>query len=237
MMNIARSLALAAGLAACTSLSAADTVSNRPVSGFTAIGLSAPVKLELVQGDTESLVLEGDEALIADIETVVEDKTLKIRHKSKFNFTWGSGKVHGRVVARNIEALKIAGAGDITAAALKSSALKLAISGSGDIKIGAVTATNLDVAVSGSGDVTLGGTADELSGHIAGSGDLRLALLQAKDAKISIAGSGDATLWATQSLAVSVAGSGDVRYYGDPSIKKTSIVGSGSLKRMGGSPS
>ena len=58
-----------------------------------------------------------------------------------------------------------------------------------------------------------------------------------RDAKISIAGSGEATLWATQSLAVSVAGSGDVKYYGDPSIKKTTIVGSGSLRRMGSSPS
>jgi hypothetical protein len=236
MITLARNLVLVAGLAACTALPAADTVSNRQVSGFNAISLSAPVKLELVQGDTESLVLEGDETLIADLETFVEGNTLRIRTKPK---AWSThyGKVKGKVVARNIEALRIAGSGDISAASLKSAALKLAISGSGDIRIGTLGATNVDVSVSGSGDVTVGGKADEMSGHIAGSGDLRLAKLEVKDAKISIAGSGDATLWATQSLAVSVAGSGDVKYYGDPSIKKTSIVGSGSLKRMGGSPS
>src|SRR5258706_12339687 len=35
---------------------------TRPVAGFTAIALSAPLKLELVQGDTEGLALEGAEA-------------------------------------------------------------------------------------------------------------------------------------------------------------------------------
>ena len=236
MIAIARTLALAAGLAACTSLPAADTRADRPVSGFTAISLSAPVKLELVQGDAESLTLEGDADVIAELETVVEDRTLKIRTKSRSSFHWGNAKVRAKVTARNIEALRISGSGDIAAGQLRAGPLKLSISGSGDIRIATLSATSLEVAISGSGDITLGGKAEGITGTIAGSGDLRAAKLEVRDAKVSIAGSGDVAVWATQSLAVKVAGSGDVKYYGDPSVQKT-ILGSGSVRRMGSSPS
>ena len=223
-------------LAASATAFAADKRETRPVTPFTSISLSAPVKLELVQGDSESLALEGDESVLAEIETLVEDGTLKIRTKPKTSFSWGHSKVRAKVSARNIEALRISGSGDIAAAALRAGALKLSISGSGDIKIAALSATNLDVSVSGSGDVTLGGKAEGINGSIAGSGDLRAAKLEVRDAKISIAGSGDVAVWATQSLAVKVAGSGDVKYYGDPSVQKT-VVGSSSVRHMGNSPS
>src|SRR5258706_2805343 len=232
MITLARTLALLLSLAASTSLSAADTRSDRPVSGFNAISLSAPLKLELVQGDTESLSLEGDEAAIAELETVVEDRVLKIRNKSKSSFNWGNAnnwgnaKVRGKVTARNIEALRISGSGDIAAATLRTAGLKLSISGSGDIRIATLSAANLDVAISGSGDITLGGKAEGINGSIAGSRDLHAAKLEGRDAKVSIAGSGDVTVWATQSLAVKVAGSGDVKYYGDPPLPKNG-AGSG----------
>jgi hypothetical protein len=35
---------------------------------------------------------------------------------------------------------------------------------------------------------------------------------------------------------VSVAGSGDIRYYGDPAVDR-SVVGSGSVRRLGAAPS
>ena len=53
---------------------------------------------------------------------------------------------------------------------------------------------------------------------------------------ISIAGSGDTLIKSVSgSLDVNVAGSGDVRYYGDPAIDK-SVLGSGSVKRLGAAP-
>ena len=222
--------------AASATAFAADKRETRPVTPFTTISLSAPVKLELVQGDSESLSLEGEESALAEIETVVEDGTLKIRTKPKMTFSWSNSKIRAKVSARSIEALKISGSGDIAAAALRAGALKLSISGSGDIRIATLSATNLDVSVSGSGDVTLGGKAESINSSIAGSGDLRAAKLEVREAKVSVAGSGDVTVWATQSLAVRVAGSGDVKYYGDPAIQKN-VAGSGSVRRMGNSPS
>jgi len=169
--RIATPFALMATLLALAAV-AADRRETRPVSGFTGIALSAPINVELVQGDTESLVLEGDEAALADIETVAEQGVLKIRTQSQFT-SWGMSKVRARVGAKAIDALRISGSGDINALQLSATGLKIAISGSGDVRIGTLAASNLEVSVAGSGDVVVGGKADTVSTSIAGSGDVK----------------------------------------------------------------
>lgn len=100
-------------LAASLPLAAAQQRDACPVSGFDAVALSAPVELTLVQGDAEGLVLEGDEADLARIGTVVEDGTLRIRSRERFGASIFRSKVHGTVKARNVRAVSVAGSGDV----------------------------------------------------------------------------------------------------------------------------
>jgi hypothetical protein len=205
---------LAAMVAFNVAAYAADKRETRPVGEFTAIGVAAPVNVHVTQGEAPSLALEGPEEALAQIETTVENGSLRIRLDRR-HASWRS-KVHVYVTARRIEALAISGSGDIVAPALTGEALKLSISGSGDMRIG--------------------GKVDGLTASISGSGDIRAGDLDAQRVNVSIAGSGDATVRARQALSVSVAGSGDVRYYGDPTVAK-SIQGSGSVRRLGGAAS
>ena len=234
LARLAFPLALMASLVALA-VPAADRRETRAANGFTAIALAAPVKVDIVQADAEGLVVEGDELALANLETVVESGTLKIRTRSKKDVP-GMSKVRVHVSAKAIDALRIAGSGDITAGALKASALKIAVSGSGDVRIAELAAATLEVSVAGSGDVMVGGKADSLSTSVAGSGDVKAGKLATRTAKVSIAGSGDVTLWAREQLSVSVVGSGDVRFYGDPEVKR-SVLGSGSVRRLGATPS
>jgi hypothetical protein len=213
----------------------ADRREARPAASFTAISLTAPVKVDVVQGDTEGLAVEGDEAALADLETVVEGTTLRIRSRSKKDVP-GMHQVRVHVSAKSLGALSIAGAGDIIVPTLRSPALKISVAGSGNVRIAELDATALEVSVAGSGDVLVGGKADTLSTSIAGSGDVKAGKLAARTAKVSIAGSGDVTIWAREKLTVSVVGSGDVRFYGDPELK-TSIMGAGNVRRLGATPS
>lgn len=213
----------------------ADRRETRAVTGFTGLALSAPIHVELVQGDTEGLVLDGDEAALAELEATVEQGVLKIRTRSRVE-PRGMARVRARLSAKSIDSLRIAGSGDIDAASLRCAALKLGVAGSGNVRIADLAASSLDVSIAGSGDVTVGGRADTVSTSIAGSGDLRAAKLEARDAKVTIAGSGDVAIWAKQSVNVKIVGSGDVLYYGDPAITRT-ILGSGSLRRAGAAPS
>ncbi len=59
------------GTVVALAVPAADRRETRALTGFNAIGLAAPVKVDIVQGDAEGLVLEGDDVALADLETVV----------------------------------------------------------------------------------------------------------------------------------------------------------------------
>jgi hypothetical protein len=202
---------LAAMLAFTLAAQAADRRETRAVGEFTGIGLSAPVKIQVTQGDTASLALEGPDEALAQIETEVVDRSLQVRLKRGARLGWNH-KVVVHVTSKRIDALAISGSGDIVAPAINAESLKISISGSGDVRVG--------------------GKVEGLSASIAGSGDIRAGELDAQRVKVSIAGSGDATVRARQALTVSVAGSGDVRYYGDPTVEK-SVLGSGSVRRLG----
>jgi hypothetical protein len=191
------------------SATAAELRETRAVGDFTEVSLSAPVDVHVTQGAAASLVLEGDAEALARIETVVESGRLRIRTRPRENWSW-TRKVTARVTAPRIEALAIAGSGDITAPALSGTSLRVSIAGSGDVRVG--------------------GKVDGFTASIAGSGDVRAEGLEANDVKVSIAGSGDATVHAVKALAVNVSGSGDVRYLGEPTVSKA-IVGSGRVRR------
>ena len=200
----------ASALLFCCALAATAASESRPVSDFTEVGLAAPVDVHVTLGETHSVTLEGDPEVLARIETVVENGRLRIRTKSGSNSWNANRKTTARVSAKRIDALAIAGSGDITAPSITGPALKVSIAGSGDIRVG--------------------GKVEGLTASIAGSGDIRASDLDADRVKITIAGSGDATVRARQALTVNVSGSGDVRYHGDPAIEQT-IMGSGSVRR------
>jgi hypothetical protein len=204
---------LATGLGAA----AAATTEVRAAGAFTAVALSAPIDVDIALGEHEGVVLEGEESVLARIETRVKDGTLRIRMAPSLHLSWRGNKVRAHVTARRIEALSIAGSGDIRAPEVRGDALKISVSGSGDVVVG-------------------GGQVGDLALSISGSGDIRTGKLEAQRVKVSISGSGDATVWARQWLAVRVAGSGDVRFYGDPQLDRH-VAGSGEVRRLGASPS
>ncbi len=206
---------------------------TRNVSGFNRISLSLPGVVEIVQGDSEGLTIETDDNLLPLIETVVEDGGLKLRTPKKVNISTKTLKI--TVNAKTLEALAVAGSGDLRAAKLKAGKLKASIAGSGDITISNLDADDLHISIAGSGNFVGGGKVNTVSSNIAGSGDIKAGKLESNASKISIAGSGDATVWAKDTLTVKVAGSGDVKYYGDAKVSQ-SVAGSGSVKRLGNTP-
>jgi len=207
---------------------------TRAVSGFSGIGLSVAANVEIRQGNAEGLSITGDDNIVALVETVVEDGSLKIRWTEK-NISTSYKDLKIVIDAKTIEKLSVAGSGDVHMASLKTTRLKTSIAGSGNVSITGLAADEVDASIAGSGSFTAGGKSKTLHVSIGGSGDLKAAKLEASEARISIAGSGDATVWAKDKLKISVAGSGDVKYYGNPEVSK-SVAGSGSAKRLGDAP-
>jgi hypothetical protein len=230
-MNITlRALLLLAATGITLAATAADRRETRGVSGFHGVDMQAPMNLRIVQGDAEGLVIEGDEDLVAEVETRVENGVLRILLRKRINFV-RNNNLRGVLTARRIDSVVLAGSGDITAAALRGDRVDARISGSGDLRVDQVEAGRVEAAISGSGTMRLEGKAPQGLVRISGSGDIHAEGLEARELEVSITGSGSARVWATSQLGVRITGAGDVRYRGEPRVER-SILGAGSIGRL-----
>ncbi|CAH0258560.1 hypothetical protein SRABI118_03153 [Massilia sp. Bi118] len=206
----------------------------RQVANFKGVALSLPGQVEVRTGNSEGLTIETDDNLLPLIETVIEDGTLKIRSKKKYNINTRNLKIV--VQTRGVDRLSLGGSGNIDADRVQGSDLRFDVGGSGSIKVGKAEGQSVNINLGGSGKLSvLDGAARELNATIGGSGNIDMARVRFDTANVTIAGSGDATIWVNKSLDMTVAGSGDVNYYGDPQVSKTA-VGSGSARRLGAAP-
>lgn len=227
---------LLAGTSACSAGGASIAPSgrvameSRPVPPFTAIAVSLPGEVVLRQGPFAPVLLEADDNLLPEIETTVEERTLKLRFKRPISVS-GRKTMRLTVTAPAFDSIGVAGSGDVSADLLRAGDLAVSVAGSGDVKFGQLECASLKLSLAGSGDFRAAGRAGEFKANIAGSGDIDAARLETKRTAVSIAGSGDAKVWATEALSASIAGSGDVRYQGDPAISR-SVVGSGTVRRL-----
>jgi hypothetical protein len=214
-------------------------VETREVTAeFKGISVRNGACVEYVQGKTVSVKVEGSSEALESLEVAVERGSLVIGEKRNGAWSWGGttkGPLRLLVTAPSIEALAVAGSGDLYSSTMNVDRLKLSVAGSGDIMVQDLKAASVNVSVAGSGDVRVGGKVQSAKMSVAGSGDIDTTRLEAADASISVAGSGDAKIWVTGSLAVSVAGSGTVAYFGTPQISSRT-AGSGTLKRLGDKP-
>lgn len=207
---------------------------TRAVSGFDGLAVSGSVELMVRQGAQESVTITADDNVLPLIETVVENgaqgRVLHIRIRRGESVSMRTS-IKAVVDVVRLQSLVAAGAGVVQVGALKTPQLHLSLAGSGDARLASLSTDALEVRVAGSGNVHAAGQATEVKLSISGSGDVDLAALVADDVSISIAGSGDAKVTANKSLKASVAGSGDVVYGGLASNVRTSVAGSGSIRK------
>ncbi len=202
----------------------------RPLSGFSALVLRAPVDVTLKAGSDERVTLHADDNIAPLIVTRVIDGALEIETRSGTSLSTRT-PLKATVEFKQLNAIRIKGSGNVQADPIQAPVLEIAITGAGDVTLDRIDVGALAVSVAGSGDVTARGRARSVGVVVEGSGDVKLAEVEADQAAIRIRGSGDVLVNAAQSLEVDLAGSGDVRYRGAPRLTKK-VRGSGTVEPM-----
>ena len=220
---------------AATFNASAQQEQTRQVSGFNSIGASGSFNVHVKIDGTESLKLKGDEAVLKEIETVVENGKLEIRFKKSRGW-WNNdndhhGKIEVFVTAKSLSGLAEAGSGSIALeGALEGDHVNVVVSGSGNINA-AVKSGSLHAAISGSGNIKLSGTVSDASIVISGSGSISAQGLNAGSVNAVITGSGNAHVHADKTIVAHLVGSGSLRYTGNATISDVKTVGSGSVSK------
>jgi hypothetical protein len=211
---------------------------TRTVTPFDSIELRAFGDLQVRQGDTESLTLEGDEEILEKISSRVEGTKLILelgqnwleRIMAGIN-ALGRKAVKYHISVKDLKSLKVVGSSEVHIPSLKTTNLHLVVTGNGEIKLPSLTADTLEVDISGRGEIEVAGQVRSQDIGITGSGDYEAKALTSQTAKVSISGHGDVEVAVSETLDVRIAGYGEVTYTGNPQVKQ-SIAGAGSIKRV-----
>lgn len=203
---------------------------------FDEIATTGPQDVIVTYGDAISVRSEGSPDALAALEATVEDGRLLIRPKDRPGPFGDWGRLESAtffVTVPRLEAVTVAGSGDIEIDRIESESFAGAIEGSGELSIGALTVGEADFRIGGSGNIVAIGTARETHVSINGSGEVGAGGLRSDTASVSINGSGDVVLTAEDEAEVSIVGSGDVAISG-PARCVVTQVGSGDVQCEGG---
>lgn len=203
---------------------------TRTVSNYDKIGIAGAFDVKLFKGKEGEITIKADENLMEYIITEVKNGELKIKTKKNYNIR-GSKTIIITIPFNDISAVSLAGSGDINSDdIIDSSDLKLSLAGSGNLNLN-ISSKNLTSSIAGSGNMNVKGDSKEFTCSIAGSGNINGYNLKASKVNVKIAGSGNVKVHAINEIHAKSEGSGNIYYTGNPSIEKTSSVGSGSIKK------
>lgn len=206
---------------------------TRSVAGFSGVTSTGSYNIFITMGSNESLRLEGDDEVISQIETKVENGILKISKKKTLNKkSWMSAeRVDIYIEAKTLHSLTVVGSGEIeVAGVVNATKLTNTITGSGSISL-EMNAKNYVALISGSGEIYAKGKSENTSVTITGSGNFEGTKLESEMANAKISGSGDIELTVNKNLDALISGSGNIKYGGNPSVKY-SKAGSGNISKL-----
>lgn len=182
---------------------------TKTIKGVSSISLVGDGRLEIEQGDAESLDITADDNIIPLLSSEVRDGELKLGVKNL-------ASVHP---TKGIQyKLKVKG---LTG---------LSLTGDAEADIRKIATDQLKVSITGDGQVRIDGTVDNQEISIIGDGKYEGTGLNSKTAKVSITGDGKLDIAVSDKLDVKIMGDGHINYVGDPTITK-SILGDGNIQK------
>jgi hypothetical protein len=217
---------------ALNALAQESSMQTREVSGFNAIASAGPFDVHIKLDGTESVKVDADANIINDIETVVENNTLKIKFKDReYRHYKNIHKAEVYISAKSLNALTNSGSGSMKVdGMINTDNFKAVLTGSGSIST-SVKSDGLHAVISGSGSIKLTGSTGDADIMISGSGQINGKDLKTGSAQVVITGSGDVYLTADKSLTAHITGSGNVVYSGNASVVNSRYTGSGRVTK------
>jgi hypothetical protein len=207
---------------------------TREAGNFSSLVSQGSMNVKIAYGNSNSIVVEGDENLLPYIETVVENGRLTIKTKKYVNLKSDS-KITVYVSMTKINSLQLSGSGDINGSGgfTNDGKTDIAVSGSGNLALDFDSFKDLDLSVSGSGNIELkGNSTNNIDAKVSGSGNIDCSGISSKDVQAKLSGSGNIKVYASNSIDAKISGSGNVFYKGNVQNINSKVAGSGKVLKM-----
>ncbi len=197
----------------------------RPVGDFTGIRTSSVIKIEITQGETCSVTVEGSANDIKQVNTEVKDGILSI--------TSGASDIEDDskviVTVKNLRSIDLSGASNTSSTnKIVSDSLRIIGSGASSLKLDVQT-DYLKSILSGASNLKISGNTKNLDAVLTGASQMKGYSLIAERATITTSGAASAHLNTTTALIATTSGASEVHYQGNPSEKNVNSSGASSV--------
>lgn len=213
-------------------------VQYRRVADFHRVVFHGPGRLEIEQGDTESLSIEAPGDIIDKIESRTSDGTLKGTPQGTLNLGYRSGPVarldvyrapiHLKLVLKELNDLLITGSGSVDIKDLDTDQLRLNLMGNGKLMIHHLTADYLSTSIKSQGHARILGDVESQSILLSDRGRYEAEELVSDMADARMTGECTAEIRVTDQLTTYVGGNCSLGYVGYPEVVKQ---GAGTIVR------
>ncbi len=195
-----------------------DAITERTVGdGVHGLLVEAAADVDVTIGDDPHLTVTGSERALDRLKVEERDGILVIGTTGR-GFSLRGLKIELELTA--LDALELAGAGDIDARFTAAENASIVLRGAGDVDVRGVDAGSLTVRIDGAGDLKVSGTADSAEYRIAGAGEIDASKLAAVDAVAEIDGTGSIRLHATGAVDARTAGIGEIAITGGAEVTR-----------------
>jgi len=207
---------------------------TRNVRSFERIDVCCGMELILSQANQESLEIEAEDNIIAEIKARVVGDTLEIGYIEQYPETayWPTKPIRLYLSAEKIREIEISGGGELDAFDIETDSFDLHLSGGSDAEIDALNVDDFDLDVSGGGDVKVSGQVIEQRIDLSGGSCYEASEFESEEAVINVSGGSNAEIWATETVDINASGGSTVTYYGQP-ILNSNTSGGSNVKSLG----
>jgi hypothetical protein len=207
---------------------------TREVSQFEALSIEYPAEVVIRQGGSESVTIQAEDNLLAQLTTRVSNGVLVIRNGEP---EWRqrvdpSETVKITITVEDLRDVDFETAGSVTIDGLETETLTVSLDGAGEITLTDIQADFLECQLHGAGNIHADGAADEVRVEIDGFGSFYGEDLDSSIADVEINGTGSASLRVENQLTAEINGLGSVNYYGSPQVSQQ-VNGAGSVRQAG----
>ena len=208
-------------LAACDgphfNITAPDTIvgsgrvssESRPVHGWSGVALSGVGRLVVDRTGSESLTITAEDNILPLLASQVVGSFLELRLNTSRGVS-ATREILFQATARELDGVRISGAGEIEASGIDSSFFTVDLSGAGEIRAFG-RAERQEISISGAGIYDAEGVASRV-------------------AAVTASGAGLARIRVSDRLDANVTGAAKIEYWGDPEVH---LTGSGTVVRIG----
>ncbi len=222
---------LAFGTVTAASLAFAEIrTETRELTAFSELEAGGGVELEIVGGDKPELTIRGEDKVVADYTTRVQNGKLLIERKSN----WGKFHSHAvqiRVTAKNLKRVDVSGGVDLQIQGGLARDFTLEASGGVEAKAAQLDLNSINVDASGGASIDLSGQAGKADFELSGGVELRAKDLKTKEVSIDASGGVSARVYAAEKIDGEASGAANVRVYGSPRQFAVETSGASSARR------